>query len=40
MDAIAYNIETEECLLKCFKHLESMNFIWGGSKSPVEKGMT
>ena len=37
MDAIAYNIETEECLLKCFEHFESMNFVWGGSKTSVEK---
>ena len=37
MDAVAYIIETEECLLKCFEHLESMNFVWGSSKTPVEK---
>ena len=37
MDAIAYNIETEECLSECFEHFESMNFAWGGSMSPVVK---
>ena len=37
MDAVAYIIETEECLLKCFEHFESMNFVWGGSKTSVEK---